>query len=296
MDRGAVPLVFGDLTEYLRQPIEEIAREYWAYREGADRSAQERVANATNPADVLAYYAATPHYLYELSYWEASLDKQAWLRVAALACRRFKCGRVLDFGGGVGGTALTLNRCGIPCAYLDVAGKTFEYASWRFARHGVAVRMVDAAGSGQRRDGSYDAIFAWDVLEHLFDLEEALGTIHGMLRSDGLCISKSTFATSGSPHEAIHLAQHACYDDVNTFNGLMARCGFRFAGQLKPNRLSRLLRACGWRYAVAGIRIAPRLKHGGNFLLHVKASLPAADGAREVPEESANGVGDAARR
>ena len=268
MDPQAAEAVFGDLTAYLHQPIETIARDYWRYHEGEDVRAQQKVGEARDEAPVLAYYAATPHYLYELSYWEASLDKQAWFRVVALACRRYGLKRVMDFGGGVGGLSLYLNARGIRCDYLDVAGKTFDYARWRFERHRLGVTMLDVTAPDRQPQGPYDAILAWDVLEHLFNLEGTIQRIAGLLRPGGWFISKSTFAIAGGQHEAIHLAQHARYADVATLNKLVGRSGFRFLGQLKPNRLSRLLRSCGWRYAVAGIRIAPRLKHGGNFLVH----------------------------
>lgn len=268
----AARLVFGDLAAYLRLPLETIAEAYWRHRDGDDLAAQRRVGEATDAGDVLAYYAATPHYLYELSYWEASPDKQTWFRVVERACRRHRLRRVLDFGGGVGGLSLFLNARGIRCDHLDVGGKTFEYAAWRFARHRLDVAMHDATADGGPPPGSYDAVIAWDVLEHLFDLEGAIRNIAGLLRPRGLFLSKSTFATEGTPHEAIHLAQHKRYADVAVFNALVANRGFQYLGQLKPNRFSRLLRTCGLRYAVAGIRITPRLKHGGNFLVHERAA------------------------
>ena len=268
---SAAPRVFADLTAYVGQPIERIAEEYWRYRTHEDVAAQARVASASNEAPLTEYYTATPHYLYELSYWEASLDKQAWFRVVALACRKYGLRRVLDFGGGVGGLSLYLNARGIRCDHLDVAGKTFEYAAWRFHRHALDVTMLDVTSTSRQPTGPYDGIVAWDVLEHLFDLEGAIRKIAGLLRPGGWFLSKSTFATSGSPHEAIHLAQHARYGDVRVFNELVADNGFRFLGQLKPNRFSRLLKSCGMRSAVTGIRITPRLKHGGNFLVHERA-------------------------
>ena len=267
---GAAKAVFGDLAAYLRRPIGTIAESYWQHQAHEDRLAQQRVGAARDEAPVLAYYATTPHYLYELSYWEASVDKQMWFRVVALACRRHRLRRVLDFGGGVGGLSLSLSARGIRCHYLDVAGKTFDYAAWRFARRGLEVPMFDAASAERQPPGPYDAVVAWDVLEHLFDLEGAIRRVHGLLRPGGWFISKSTFAVELGAHEAIHLAQHARYADVACLNELMGRCGFRFVGQLKPSRLSRALRHCGFRGAVTGVRIAPRLKHGGNFLIHAR--------------------------
>lgn len=270
LHRRAAPAVFADLLAYLRQPFDIVAEGYARYHHGEDLEAQRRVGEATDAATVLEYYARTPHYLYELNRWEASLDKQQWFAVVAAACRRYGLRRVLDVGGGVGGLTLYLNRRGVQCDYLDVKGQTFDYAAWRFARHGLSVAMYDVQSNRPR--GQYDAAVAWDVLEHIFDLEGAIRDIAGWLRPGGWFLSKSTFAVSGSAHEAIHLAQHARYGDVRVLNELMARHGLRFVGQLKPNRLSRALRACGARCAVAGIKVAPRLKHGGNFLIHERAS------------------------
>ncbi len=65
--------VFEDVTAYFKEPVEQILKGYWACRTGQDLVEQARVGEAKDEKDVLAYYQATPHYLYELSYWEASL-------------------------------------------------------------------------------------------------------------------------------------------------------------------------------------------------------------------------------
>lgn len=262
--------MFGDLTTYLGQPIEAIAQQYWRYRETGDVQAQERVARADTETPIMAYYQSTPHYLYELSYWEASREKQAWFQVLARACRRYGLRRVLDYGGGVGGACLFLRRHGFACDYLDVAGKTFEYAGWRFARHGATAVQFNILEGWP--PAPYDAVMAWDVLEHVFDLEDTVRRIAGLLRPGGWFLSKSTFADASAGHLHIHLAKHMRYGDVRTLNAMFGRQGLAFVGQLKPNRLSRLLRAVGWRHAVAGIRIKPRLKHGGNFLVHERTA------------------------
>lgn len=279
---SAASAVFADLTAYLRQPFEAVADDYWRYHQGVDLEAQRRVGEASDAATVLQYYTQTPHYLYELSSWEASREKQAWFAVVAAACRRYGLRRVLDVGGGVGGLTLYLNRRRIRCDYLDVKGKTFDYAAWRFARHGLDVAMFDVLSANRRPRGPYHAIVTWDVLEHIFDLEGAIRDIALWLRPGGWFLSKSTFATLDGRHEAIHLARHARYGDVRALNALMERHGLRFVGQLKPGRFSRLLRACGLPFAVAGIRIVPRLKHGGNFLVHERVADAAADAPAEA--------------
>ncbi|MEK7412625.1 MAG: methyltransferase domain-containing protein [Planctomycetota bacterium] len=270
LDPQTAEVVFDDLTTYLDRPIETIVHEYWQYRTGPDVIAQEQVGRATDEATVSAYYATTPHYLYELSYWEASRGKQAWFQVLWRAAQRYELQRALDFGGGVGGLSLYLWSHGIQSDHLDVPGKTFDYAAWRFARHNLKVSMHDATTPERWPHSAYDAVVAWDVLEHLFDLDAAIGRIARLLRTDGWLISKSTFAHSDGHEEGIHLAKHACHQDVRHFNQFLASHAFRYLGQLKPNRLSRLLRTCGLRHAVAGIMVVPRVKHGGNFLVHTR--------------------------
>ena len=270
IDSRAAVWVFNDLVAYLSRPIDQIAQEYWRYCDSEGLTEQERVAHAANEGAVMAYYQVTPHYLYELSYWESSQDKQAWLKVLARACRARGIRRILDYGGGIGGACLSLRRAGLECDYLDVAGKTFNYAAWRFARHGISPRMSNILEGWPAEH--YDAVVTWDVLEHVFDLEDTITHISHLIRPGGWLINKSTFADTDGHHEHIHLAKHACYQDIRAFNDLIVSRGFRFLGQLKPNRLSRLLRSCGLRYAVAGARITPRLKHGGNFLVHERTA------------------------
>ena len=268
IDPRAARGVFRDLTTYLDQPIKAITRMYWDQREGEDAVAQQRVAEAADERPVVQYYAQTRHYLYELSYWEACYDKQMWFRVIERACRKYRFGHILDFGGGIGGLTLYLNTHGIQCDYLDVGGVTMAYAASRFARHGLHVPTYDVTSRTTTPKGGYDAVVAWDVLEHLFDLEDAIRQIGALLRPGGWVMSKSTFAIEGGRHEAIHLKRHACYGDVRRLNELFRRHHLHFVGQLKPSRVSRFLRMLGRQTAVTGIRIAPRLKHGGNFLVH----------------------------
>jgi len=268
LDPRAAETAFGHLTGYLREPLEAIAKTYWEKKETEDVEAQKRAARAQTAAEVDAYYAQTPQYLYELSYWEATRDKQKWLEVLALACRRWGKERVLDFGGGVGGVTLHLRRRGIRCDHLDVPGNTRDYAGWRFKREGFEAEVLSALEPlPQER---YDAVIAWDVFEHLFDLDEAVGRIAKTLKPGGWLISKSTFSPSEQHH--IHLEKNFIYQAMPVWNELLHRHGLEFLGQLKPDPLSRLLEKAGIGNRPFGVRVVRRLKHGGNFIVHQKTN------------------------
>ena len=267
---GAVPTAhasaLSDLERFKGRAVSELAAEYWQGREAADRQAQDRVAVATDEATVLEYYRDTSQYLYELTYVEGSVKRQGWLRVLERACRRYGLTHVLDVGGGIGSVSLHLQPRGIRCDYLDIPGCTFDYAAWRFAAHGLAVAMFDATQPWPQ--GPYDAIIAWDVLEHLKHLDEKVAWLAQRLRPGGLLIHWSTFTEC----EGVHLPENRRYGDIRRFDELLQRQSFCYRGQLKHDRLSRVLRRLGWKTATLAVRLSPRLKFGGCFLIHVKAA------------------------
>lgn len=266
LDEPAAWRAFGHLTQYLKKPLPEIAATYWKRKRTDDVHAQREAAAGKSDAEVNKYYAETGQYLYELSYWEATRDKQKWFEVLRKACRETGRNRVLDFGGGVGGLTLALRRARIECDHLDVPGNTLTYASWRFSQEKLPVKTWEASGRVPRE--TYDAVIAWDVFEHLYNLENTLDQVRGMLRPGGWLIDKSTFAESEQHH--IHLEKNRIYDDIRVWNRLLDAKGFDYVGQLKPGAVSRLLeKTFGW-HRPLGIRIVRKLKQGGNFTVHEK--------------------------
>jgi hypothetical protein len=112
----------------------------------------------------------------------------------------------------------------------------------------------------------YDAVIAYDVFEHIFDLPSALKRINAYLRNEGYLISKNTFSGGG-----LHLSKNNIYQDFQRFNQLLKDSGFNFIGQLKPDRFSRMLNKLGFKYLLMFIRLSRREKYGGNFIIHKRA-------------------------
>lgn len=255
--------VYQDLIDYLGMPIEEISRSYWNKRETTDKERQKLIENASNEERPIEYYRNTDQYLYELSMWEAQKDKQREFKKIYLFCRKFNIKKVLDFGGGVGGLCIYLNNRGLECDYLDIPGETYNFARWRFNKHKIELKLISAFENAV--SSSYDAVVAYDVFEHIFDLANAIKKINRCLITGGYLIDISTFSGGG-----LHLLKNEIYQDLKDFNRLLSDNGFEFIGQLKADRFSRILNKMAFRYLLMSIRISKRLKHGGNFVVHRK--------------------------
>jgi SAM-dependent methyltransferase len=266
MDAGQLRRAADDLQAYCGKPIAELAASELPGWCAEDRRAQAQLGGAAGEEDLTAYYAGTLRYVIGNLYMEAGHDRLLEYRLLSAACRRFGVRQALDFGGGAGGLCLHLWSERVACDYMDVPGPTLDFASWRFRRHEAPARAF--AHDAPLPPGAYDAVFARDVFEHLWDVEGAVRRIAATLRPGGRLFSFSTFDTGGQ-HD--HLEKNAVYQDFERWNALLEGAGLRFEGQLKPGRWSRLLRRAGWRNAPTGARLSPRRKHGGNFLSHVKA-------------------------
>lgn len=255
--------VYRDLTEYFKMPIEEISKDYWTKRETTDKELQNAIENTSIEKEIIEYYKNSRQYLYELTLWEAQKDKQRELKKLYLFCKRFNVKKILDFGGGTGALCIYLNNHGLRCDYSDIPGQTYNFARWRFNRHKINLKILSAFENSSQ--GYYDAVIAYDVFEHIFDLAGAIKKINVCLITGGYLISKSTFSGGG-----LHLLKNEIYQDLKDFNRLLSDNGFQSLGQLKADRFSRILNKMAFRYLLMSIRISKRLKHGGNFVVHRK--------------------------
>lgn len=256
---------YSELAEYFGMPIEEISRQYWQEREGRDRRIRSEIENATSEKKVLDYYATTFSYIYEMMYWECQRSKQAEYKKIYMFCKKNGIKRLLDYGAGVGGLCIYMHAKGVECDYLDVFGETSKFAKRRFQKRGLSINMIDALNSVFKFQ--YDAVVAYDVFEHLFDLDKAIRDINRILKQGDFLINRSTFIGGGD-----HLAKNEKFLDMKVFDNFLNNKGFIFLGQLKTDHFSRFLNKLGLRYHVFGIRIKRKLKYGGNFLIYKKFS------------------------
>ena len=171
------------------------------------KSAETRTA-----AEIAAFYAGTDLYLWELFAWNTSASYAPYLARLARLAARFPVTthpRVLDFGSGIGTSALTLARLGYQVTVADIPGTTFDFARARLARHGFPAAAIELAGGSSSAGsgptlprGAFDLIVCFDVLEHVPDPARAAQALARALRTGGGAAIVAAFDTQGEdwPH------------------------------------------------------------------------------------------------
>jgi len=250
-----------ELELYLGKSITTIEGEYQKLLNHEKVIESNLHENATE-TDLNTYYSSTNKYLYELMRWEASLDKQLEFERIFLFLRKNNIKTVLDFGGGVGGLCIYLSERGITCDYLDIFGETFKFAKYRFEKRKYNIKMFNALEKWP--DHSYQAVIAYDVLEHLTNLEEIIKKISSIIDKTGFLLHKSSFSGGG-----IHLKENEAYSDLKIFNSMLKDSNLIYYGRLKNSIISELLRVFSI-YKVIGIRLSKKEKYGCNVLVYKK--------------------------
>lgn len=101
--------------------------------------------------------------------------------------------RILDFGCGIGVTALALAEKGHRVTAMDIRGTgTFEFLKWRAAKHGAAVRFWETDGGAPALgDEQFDIIIATDSIEHIKEWKLAVHHLAQHLCPGGVLFSNN---------------------------------------------------------------------------------------------------------
>ena len=131
-------------------------------------------------------------YICDLAAWHMQ-PKVAALFSDNLVSYRDKGFRVLDYGSGIGTTALILSE-GNEVDCLEPNAALREFTAWRAERRKAKVNFVN----GDTPNTAYDLALCIDVLEHLEEPEEAAARIVAALKPGGLLFTESDFTESGN--------------------------------------------------------------------------------------------------
>lgn len=136
---------------------------------------------------------------YHESLWEAvpeGREPAAWAPRLEFLLEHAPAGaRVLDVGCGEGFFTSALRRAGREALGVDVAAEPLRRA--RAREPALDLRLVPAAGPWPLADGSFDVVWAGEVIEHVLDTVGWLSEVRRVLRSEGLLV------LSTPAHEAL---------------------------------------------------------------------------------------------
>lgn len=150
--------------------------------------------------EVERWYAEnSAYYIYDLAQFHLAYKHI----VFTMDVMRLAKGRVLDYGGGIGDLSVALAEQGCDVTYLDVEGRSKQYAQWQAERRGV---QIDFASTHSELEGkTFDTIIVLDVLEHLYEPEGVLDLLVKHLADNGLIILSAYFgATQAHPMHFDH--------------------------------------------------------------------------------------------
>ncbi len=108
------------------------------------------------------FYRSSRGYLYNLTAFAMTGTKEPYLR--ELMGRLAPGSRLLDFGCGIGSDGLALLEAGYRVEFADFANPSTEYLRWRLRRRGLDADIHDL---DDVVPGGFDAVYAFDVIEHV---------------------------------------------------------------------------------------------------------------------------------
>lgn len=148
------------------------------------------------PEEAAAFYDATDTITPLLLWWHATGPRPPRCAAAMAGLVRATEGRrVLDFGAGIGSTALALASQGCEVVLSEVSGELLDFAAHRFRRRGLEPELLDLR-AGSLRDlpeASVDGACVFDVFEHLPDAVAACEDIDRLLAPGGVVCFNQVF-------------------------------------------------------------------------------------------------------
>jgi 2-polyprenyl-3-methyl-5-hydroxy-6-metoxy-1,4-benzoquinol methylase len=198
----------GELASFLGLSVEEtFARIAGAQQRFANEWTDQQI-DVNNPDAVVNFYATSEAELYELVEWYAQDTSHHYFVLRCAEILR-DCGAksVLDYGSGIGTTAVAFGSIGVDVTMADVSSRLLDFAAHRVRSRGLTVRAVDTLRDGEVT-GTFDAIACFDVLEHVPNPIDKLAQLRQMLNPGGLLF---LHAPVGETDER---PMHIMHDDV----------------------------------------------------------------------------------
>jgi 2-polyprenyl-3-methyl-5-hydroxy-6-metoxy-1,4-benzoquinol methylase len=170
----------------------------------------------------------------EFGYTDYLADRELYLatyrmRREVITRRKPSPGRVLDVGSAAGYFLAVMKEIGWECHGVELSATMAETSRSLFGLTQVQTgSLLDATF----RDGTFDAVTFWDVVEHLEDPLAHIARARDLLKDDGLLVIEtqnveSLFARAmGRRWQHYKMAEHLYHFGPKTVAALLDRAGF----------------------------------------------------------------------
>lgn len=148
--------------------------------------------------DIENWFKDTAKYIFELVEVQSQPAKKKIAAQVLNFCKNYNVKKILDYGCGIGEEAIKAARAGFNVAVADLPSKTLDFANWRFKKHGVKVRVIEVRNQKPLKE-KYNAIFCFEVLQHLFKPEIIAKHLISHLKNKGLLFVTTRFHNPSYP-------------------------------------------------------------------------------------------------
>jgi 2-polyprenyl-3-methyl-5-hydroxy-6-metoxy-1,4-benzoquinol methylase len=188
-----------ELAEFTKLDHSTISRELVEAHPRLGQAWKDARLDPNDKVALAAWYSEhSLDYLFALAQFHLSYKHIAFTLDVVKLCH----GRVLDYGAGKGALAIELARRGMAVTYLDVPGRSREYAEWNARRQGIVLEFTSSKTEIVNR--TFDTVLSLDVLEHMPDLAGELRFLTSLLAPGGRLIL--TIPEGATESQPMHLA------------------------------------------------------------------------------------------
>ena len=196
-----------DFNELLEDNLRELKALY-PNEANLDEKFKQYIDGKANPGDVASSE------LYHSFVWISRLYRNrptiARIPYPISIARKYNCKTIMDFGGGGGTECIAYAKAGLTTTYSDKRDlKNTDTVRRRFQLRNLDIAMEDGRNLPKVE---YDIITAYDVLEHLYDVEHYTAELVSRLRLNGFFIVYPDF--DNITFDGDHLEKNVVYRDI----------------------------------------------------------------------------------
>lgn len=206
-----------------KKRFEEAEKKYPGFLKWTHVSEEEWLAKGidqNNEEEVASFYQKTGNYILELIEYHSTADKQRLTRAAIDIIKGHGAKKVADYGAGIGQDSIMQALSGWEATAVDLPGRTFDFAKWRFRKKGLDIKAIDIAPKELPLREKYDALTCFEVIQHVLNPEKTIEHFYKHLNPSGLLLM--TYRFRGN--YALALKENERYHGV--FNEIVKGKGF----------------------------------------------------------------------